>query len=140
MFLFRGRLAGLVLATFLITALSLSAETFAAAQSRDSNASARGSIRLNPGAKTVCFSLHWSRIAPPFAAHIHRGSVGVTGPIVVTLFNGQLSPGIHSARGCVRNVSPTLIKSIIRNVRGYYINIHNHPFPDGAIRFQLHRI
>jgi CHRD domain len=100
-----------------------------------------GSARIRLGERRVCFTLRWRRIAPPTAAHIHVGPAGVAGPVVVPLFAapGGLPPELSSVSGCVRGVDPALIRAIRQHPRQYYVNIHNVPFPDGAIRGQLHR-
>jgi CHRD domain len=99
-----------------------------------------GSARIRLGERRVCFTLRWSRIAPPTAAHIHVGPPGVAGPVVVPLFAapGGLPPELSGVSGCVTGVDPALIRAIRRHPRQYYVNIHNAPFPDGAIRSQLH--
>jgi hypothetical protein len=100
-----------------------------------------GSARIRLGERRVCFTLRWSRIAPPTAAHIHVGPAGVAGPVVVPLFAapGGLPPELSAVSGCVTGVDPGLIAAIRQRPRQYYVNIHNVPFPDGAIRGQLHR-
>ncbi len=68
------------------------------------------------------------------AAHIHRASEGEAGDVVVPLFEGT-----PVNKGCVANVSRELIRQIRRHPARYYVNVHNNPFPDGAVRGQLHR-
>lgn len=101
-----------------------------------------GSARIRLGERRVCFTLRWSRIAPPTAAHIHVGPPGVAGPVVVPLFAAPegLPPELSGVSGCVTGVDPALIRAIRQRPRQYYVNIHNVPFPDGAIRGQLHRV
>src|ERR1700736_1733314 len=33
----------------------------------------------------LCYSLKWSGIGTPFAAHVHKGAKGTAGPIVIPL-------------------------------------------------------
>jgi hypothetical protein len=82
----------------------------------------------------VCFKLEVRRIAPANAAHIHRGVRGVAGPVVVTLE----PPTDGSSSGCVA-ISHSLSQKLREHPARYYVNVHNDPFPDGAIRGQLHR-
>jgi hypothetical protein len=105
----------------------------------DPNGTGNASIRLNPETGRVCFALDWERIRSPFMAHIHRGAEGVAGPIRVVLFESeQPLPGtIRGVTGCARDVSADLINRIIANPSGFYVNVHNTPFPGGAIRGQL---
>lgn len=91
---------------------------------------------------TLCYVLTASRIEPATAAHIHVGPVGVAGPIVVGLQTpNPISAGCISTVPDSQNTTSTLTESelaaIVANKRGYYVNVHNAPFPAGAIRGQL---
>jgi hypothetical protein len=101
------------------------------------------------GRQRVCFTVAWTRIAPPIFAHIHRGPVGVNGPVVVLFFDVPELPGaptaalpdtVSAAAGCVGGQDPTLLRDIRRHPRQYYANVHNLEFPAGAIRGQLRRL
>jgi hypothetical protein len=85
------------------------------------------------GAK-VCYTLTAKRIAPATAAHIHRGVRGEAGPVVVPL----KPPTDGSSRGCEK-ISRSLAKNLKEHPRRYYVNVHNRPYPAGAIRGQLER-
>jgi len=91
------------------------------------------SITLNVGQQRVCWELSVSDIAPAFAAHIHVAPAGVNGPIVVPLS----PPTTGTSSGCRENVNPVLIQAIIDHPEQYYVNVHNAPFPGGAVRGQL---
>lgn len=84
--------------------------------------------------RTVCYVLRAKNIAPAQAAHIHEAPRGVAGPIVVTLE----PPTDGFSSGCER-VSRALARDLKRNPSDYYVNVHNRPFPGGAIRGQLSR-
>jgi hypothetical protein len=81
----------------------------------------------------VCYTLKVDRIAPANAAHIHRGVRGVAGRVVVTLE----PPTDGSSSGCVA-ISRSLSLKLREHPARYYVNVHNVPYPDGAIRGQLH--
>jgi hypothetical protein len=89
-------------------------------------------ITLNQGQRQVCFKLTVENIAPATAAHIHRGTADVAGPVVVPL----AAPTDGSSSGCV-SADRELIKAIRQNPQNYYVNIHNAPYPAGAVRGQL---
>ncbi len=73
-------------------------------------------------------------ILPAVAAHIHVGPPGVAGPIVVPL-EAPNAGGISG--GCIDNVSPALLNNINQHPELYYVNVHNAPYPAGAVRGQL---
>jgi CHRD domain len=82
----------------------------------------------------VCYKLEVKRIKPATDAHIHRGGPKVAGPIVVTL----KAPTDGSSKGCTA-ISKKLSKQLREHPWRYYVNVHNKPYPEGAIRGQLHR-
>ena len=84
--------------------------------------------------KKVCYTLEVKRIKPATAAHIHLGFRGEAGPIVVTLE----PPTDGFSRGCVE-VPRALSLGLMEHPSRYYVNVHNEPYPEGAIRGQLHR-
>jgi hypothetical protein len=69
------------------------------------------------------------------AAHLHRGQVGVAGPIILPL---NFANVILKTKGTVSGsgiLSPALVDSMINGLT--YINIHSPKFPNGVIRGQL---
>ena len=93
-------------------------------------------LRLVFDPPEVCARLTVADIdLPAVAAHIHAGPAGVNGPVVVTL----PTPGQDgTADGCVtEGVTTQLLEDIAANPAGYYVNVHNAPFPAGAVRGQL---
>lgn len=98
----------------------------------DGSGSAR--VSLNPGTGEVCYDYSVTGVANLTAAHIHRGSAAVAGPVVIPL--PPTSPTGGSA--CV-TAGRTLILEIIRDPSAFYVNVHNADFPAGALRGQLSR-
>jgi CHRD domain len=100
----------------------------------DANGTGTATLRLNPGQRRVCFVLTASNITlPAAAAHIHVGASTVAGPVVVPLAPPDAT---GMSGGCV-SAERSLIKAILKNPSGYYVNIHTSDFPAGAIRGQL---
>lgn len=87
-------------------------------------------LTINPGRGEVCWSIEVSGVEPITAAHIHVAPSTTTGPVVV-----PLNP---YTEGCT-TVSRELAKAIIKDPSAYYVNVHNTPFPAGALRGQLER-
>jgi hypothetical protein len=84
--------------------------------------------------RKVCYTLDVTGIAPATLAHIHLGFRGEAGPIVVVLN----PPTDGSSSGCAE-IPRALSLGLREHPARYYVNVHNDPFPNGAIRGQLHR-
>jgi hypothetical protein len=93
----------------------------------------RGEAEVKVYKEKVCYELEVERIKPAMAAHIHRGGPSVAGPVVVTL----KEPTDGSSEGC-KAISKQLSKNLREHPSHYYVNVHNKPYPDGALRGQLH--
>ena len=81
---------------------------------------------------TVRYTVWTQNIAAATAAHIHIGGPGVAGAVVVPLDQNTLFSGTAT-------ITTTLAGEINANPSGYYVNVHNAEFPNGAIRGQLSR-
>lgn len=98
----------------------------------DPDGSGTATVAVNQGQGEVCFVLTVADIAPATAAHIHRGTAGVAGPVVVFL----VPPTDGTSTGCA-SADRGLLKAIRQNPEDYYVNVHNADFPAGAVRGQL---
>ena len=79
------------------------------------------------------FTLKFSGLTgPATAAHIHMGSVGKAGPVVVPLCGPCTSPVSKTV-----SVSASVVKEIEKGAA--YVNVHTAKFPNGEIRGQLHK-
>jgi CHRD domain-containing protein len=97
-----------------------------------------GKAELVVGKKQVCYELRVEDIERPTGAHIHKGSRGKAGDVVVDLDppkKGSSKKGFISD-GCER-ISGELSKKLRADPSHYYVNVHNKPFPEGAVRGQL---
>ena len=93
-------------------------------------------IEIDRNARTLCYTITTSNVAPPLAAaHIHVAPAGEAGPVVVPLFTEPVNAATVAA--CLSDLDKNLLKAILRNPENYYVNVHNMPFPNGAVRGQL---
>jgi hypothetical protein len=136
-------LAALVLAVVLIAAVPVVAAPRATLEASltgekevpgPGDKDGRGEADVRVYKAKVCYELEVERIKPATAAHIHRGGPSVAGDIVVEL----KAPTDGSSEGCTA-ISKKLSKKLREHPSHYYVNVHNEPYPDGAIRGQLHR-
>jgi hypothetical protein len=100
----------------------------------DPDGTGTASLRINPGKGQLCYTLTVAKIEPATAAHIHRGTSTEAGDVVVPLD----APASGSSKACA-TVTRELAQEIIRNPSAFYINVHNKPFPKGAVRGQIGR-
>jgi hypothetical protein len=84
------------------------------------------------GDGVICLRLAVRGISTPRAAHIHDADAGAAGPIVVTL----PTPVFNTTFGCVE-VPAATFDALAANPSGFYVNVHNGAYPNGAIRGQL---
>jgi hypothetical protein len=98
----------------------------------DPDGSGTADLNLLPKRERICYELTVTNIEPATDAHIHKAPAGQNGGIVKAL----KAPSDGSSSGCVRS-SRMLIKKIKNKPSGYYVNVHNVPFPNGALRGQL---
>jgi hypothetical protein len=100
----------------------------------DPDGEGQANITLKMDDHQVCWEIEVKKIAlPSTAAHIHFGSIGVPGPVVVPL-SAPDAEG-HSS-GC-RTVDHELHMNLHMHPEQYYVNVHNASFPGGAVRGQL---
>jgi hypothetical protein len=98
----------------------------------DPDGSAMVRLDLGTVSNEVCVNeLTITGVDSPTLFHIHRGPVGVAGPIVV-----DLVPALTSVPYCA-TIDPALMAELITTPEEFYLNIHNEAFPAGAVRGQL---
>lgn len=104
----------------------------------DPNPAAMGSfsMTLNYGHRTVCYWLSWANLTgPATAAHIHLAPAGVVGPVRIPLTVTASETG--STSGCIEGIDPVILKGIIQDPAGWYVNVHTALRAGGAVRGQL---
>ena len=99
--------------------------------SGDADGSGHAMVTLSVARRKVCATIHWAGIADPTFAHIHKKS---DGSVVVDL-TGAVTGGAR----CTRGVARSAIRRIADRPGRYYVNVHNAPYPAGAIQGRLHR-
>jgi hypothetical protein len=93
-------------------------------------------ITIDRNARTLCYAITTQNVALPLlAAHIHIAPAGEAGDVVIPLFTQPVNSTTVAA--CLSGLNKNLLKDIIRNPENYYVNVHNAPFPNGAVRGQL---
>jgi CHRD domain len=94
-------------------------------------------ITIDRNARTLCYTIITQNVALPLlAAHIHVAPVGQAGPVVIPLFTQPVNAATVGPT-CLAGLDKNLLKAILRNPQDYYVNVHNAPFPNGAVRGQL---
>jgi outer membrane protein assembly factor BamB len=91
-------------------------------------------VRLDADTGQVCWTYKVRDVAPIGAAHIHAAPAGQTAPPLIPFTASDPTSGVSV--GCT-TFDPAVVSAIISNPSGYYVNVHNAPFPGGALRGQL---
>lgn len=81
----------------------------------------------------VCVEVEVTLAAEPAAMHIHEGIETEAGPVVIDFGQTTRDDGWSV---CVE-ADQALLDEIAADPSGYYLNVHNADFPDGAVRAQL---
>lgn len=88
---------------------------------------------------TLSYSVSWRGLNAPTEAAIHAGGRGADGLVVVPLFAMQSGAG-NFASGSVSVTDPTVLDALRANPGGFYTDLRNNDFPNGAVRGQLHQL
>lgn len=105
----------------------------------DPDGTGTAELTLNAGQEEVCYELTWANLDGTVEnAHIHEAPAGVNGPPVVPLFLGESFAGTGSDSDCVA-AARGVIREILNDPSGFYVNIHDDVRTGGAIRGQLDR-
>lgn len=121
----------------LTTRLTGESEVNAAGEPNQGDLDGTGTAKISilTGEPTICFKLTAKKIKlPAGAAHIHEEVAGKNGGIVVHLAPPDAK---GKASGCVEDVEQALLDRLKSNPSGFYVNVHNGDFPNGALRGQL---
>jgi len=126
-----------------LAAVSAQAQTFTTTlsgtrETGGGDLAGRGLAAITISGTNLYYFLWVQNIASPVAAHVHTGLQGVSGGVLVGLDPTwtTVATGTYMATGSVAVDNATL-QAILQNPAGYYVNVHNGPFPGGAMRGQL---
>ena len=99
----------------------------------DPDASGSAEVSFADELARVCWDLNdLQNLGPITGAHIHRGAVGVDGPVVLAF--EQAEEG--GWRGCSTDTA-WVQRAFDEGLGNYYVNVHTAEYPKGAIRGQL---
>ncbi len=101
----------------------------------DPDGTGGGTITLDPDTNMISWNFTYANIAAPTLMHIHTGQDGASGGILINL-------GVATSGGAGTLISSTTttaanITNILNNPQNFYVNVHNSPFPNGAVRGQI---
>jgi hypothetical protein len=99
----------------------------------DEEGTGAGEVVLGDG--EACTEVEIVLEEPPQAMHIHEGTVDESGPVVVDFGEPTRDDGWSV---CVE-ADQAVLDDIAADPDAYYLNVHNEPFPEGAVRSQLGR-
>jgi hypothetical protein len=119
------------------TDVGLVATMTGAAEPGGGDRDGRGAAYVLVTSTKICYGMVVNSLVKPTAAHIHRGRVGVNGPIVLPLRTP--AAGNHGQSGGCVSGTPTLRSQLKSTPTQFYVNVHNTAFPNGAIRGQLRK-
>ena len=115
---------GLAAATTLMAALAGANETAGG----DPDGTGSFTVEIDADSGDFCYTIKAAKIAAPTMVHVHSGAAGADGPPVVTLSMGEDL--------CIA-AEPDVLRPIVANPAGFYVNVHTGDFPKGAVRGQL---
>jgi hypothetical protein len=102
---------------------------------RTGDLNALGSFTAIVDKRRLCYGITVRDTDTLVAAHIHRGSSRVAGPVVVPLTQpADSDPGVSSA--CIP-IEDSLASELLRRPSRFYVNLHSERFPNGTVRGQL---
>lgn len=100
----------------------------------DTEATGKGSFIYDAMRGMLHYTVMVSDIENVTAAHIHRGPVGVNGPVVFTLFSGGTFDADNPVGGAAALGAGDVVDLL---TYFYYVNVHTSANPGGEIRGQI---
>jgi hypothetical protein len=108
----------------------------------DPDGTAIGTLLLDDGTGGstgfATFNVTVANVDFPFTGfHIHQAPSTTTGSIVLNFGSPETFRTGNIVAGTVPGLSSSTIDAVFANPQGFYFNMHNQPFPGGAVRDQL---
>jgi hypothetical protein len=100
----------------------------------DENGTGEARFISYPNKHKICYTIQVSGIERATSAHLHKAPAGQDGPVKLRLNPPRDGTSEHE---CIRGLGERFIKRISGNPTGYYVDVHNEEFSDGALRGQL---
>lgn len=94
---------------------------------------ATGTFFIDTAKGSICYNIKFKGLPGVQLAHIHKGVLGVDGPVSVGLNAKKFN---DKANTCITADKATL-SDIVRYPANYYFNVHTATYPNGAVRGQL---
>ncbi len=92
-------------------------------------------FELDDGSNELLFNISYENLmGTTTGAHIHRGGIGVNGPVVYLLSGGPFDTNFGGTIDFNMADLPDLVDGQL------YVNFHTTLYPDGEIRAQIHQI
>jgi hypothetical protein len=98
----------------------------------DADGKGKAILELDPMHDRLCYKLRVEGIDAATMAHIHLGAAGVAGGVAT-----KLDPPTDGSSPNCTQIAPELTQGLLKDASGYYVNVHNAAFPNGAIRGQV---
>jgi hypothetical protein len=96
-------------------------------------------VALKISGTEVSFAIRWDKVDVPKSAHLHIGAKGTNGAIQLDLIDGQLPRTALGVAGTTK-ADPAVVAALVADPNGFYADLHNAAFGDGAVRGQFHRL
>ncbi|HWC10453.1 MAG TPA: CHRD domain-containing protein [Acidimicrobiales bacterium] len=100
----------------------------------DADGTGTATVNVDVTEGQVCYEVSVQNIDRPTGMHIHEGTSGESGDVVVPLDTPTASD--TTTTGCA-DADAALIGRITANPDNFYVNVHSAAYPQGAVRGQL---
>lgn len=104
----------------------------------DADGFANGTLTIDSTSNVISWNFTFGNIVAPTMMHIHTGAAGVAGPVLINM--GVATSGGPGTLIGQTPASAANITNILANPQNFYVNIHNAPFPGGAVRGQIPKV